>query len=85
MGLKLREIKALGEDKYAVTLEDEKGATEQIMCHVGQHKGVTGVRIEPDILMTSEPPRIDGKELAKAVIAYHRSLQKPASESKGNN
>jgi len=74
MTMKLHDIKALGEDKYEVTLVDDAGATERIVCQVLQHKGVPGVRVDPDIFMTNQPPRINSQEVVKAVLAYHHKL-----------
>ena len=68
MALRLREIRALGDDRYEVTFEDG----QRVVCRVFKHKGVFGIRMDPDLVMGSEPPRIDSREVAAAVIDYHR-------------
>ena len=76
MPLRLHEIKALGDDRYEVTFEGEGGAPERVVCRVFKHKGVSGIRMEPDIVMTKQPPQINSREVAAAVLAYHRSQLK---------
>ena len=81
MPLRLHEIRALGEDRYEVTFDGEGGATERVVCRVFKHKGVSGIRMEPDLVMTKHPPQINSREVAAAVLAYHRSqLKSPRHE-----
>ena len=81
MPLRVHEIRALGDDRYEVTFEGEGGATERVVCRVFKHKGVAGIRMEPDIVMTKHPPQINSREVAAAVLAYHRrQLQSPRHE-----
>lgn len=82
MSLSLREIKALGNDKYEVTLADPAGATEHVVCTIFQHKGVTGIKMEPDLVMSSQPPRINSREITQAVLDYHHKQQTPESGPK---
>jgi hypothetical protein len=49
---------------------------ERVVCRVFKHKGVSGIRMEPDIIMTKQPPQINSREVAAAVLAYHRSQLK---------
>jgi len=72
MALRLRDIRALGDDRYEVSFSDERGATELVVCRVFRHKGVFGIDMEPDLVMGSEPPRVDSREVAAAVIDYHK-------------
>lgn len=82
MSLSLREIKALGNDKYEVMFCDSDGATEKVICTVFQHKGVTAVKMEPDLVMSNQPPRINSREVTQAVLDYHRNQQLQGSGSK---
>ena len=67
--LKLREIRAVGPDRYEVTFEEEDGSERRVACRVFEHRGVTSVRPVPDVFMTggslsaSFPP--DGDPTAK--------------------
>lgn len=70
--LRLRDIQALGDDRYDVTFADEQGATERAVCRVFRHKGVFGIDMEPDLIMGAEAPRIDSREVARAVIDFHK-------------
>ena len=72
--LTVRDIRALGEDNYEVKLEDEAGATELIVCHVFQHRGIWAASMEPDLVMGPGPARIDSRAVVSAVVAYHQSL-----------
>jgi hypothetical protein len=70
--LTLQTIVALGEDRYEVTFRDSAGATEVIVCKVFVHKGVPAVGMTPDLVMSSQPPRIDSRAVAREVLNYHR-------------
>ena len=72
MSLRLRQIRALGENRYEVTFDEDGRTAERIVCRVFARKGVSGIRMEPDIVMTREPARINSQEVAAAVLAYHR-------------
>ena len=82
MNLILREIKALGQDRYEVAFDDGSGAMERVVCRVFQHNGVQGLRMEPDLVMAGHPPRIDSREVVAAVLAYQIS---PATDSRHSN
>jgi hypothetical protein len=64
-----------------VTLVDENDAIQQVVvCRVFQRKGVSAVRMEPDIVMMNRPPELNSHELVAAVLAYHRQqIEKPRS------
>lgn len=70
--LQLSEIRPMGEDRYEVTLEGPGGATERVTCRVVEHKGVSAVRMEPDLVMGAEPPRFDSRKVVAAVLEAHR-------------
>lgn len=72
MSLQMREIRAVGDDRYEVTFDKEDGTVERVICRVFTHKGIQAIRMEPDIVMTSEPSPINSREVAAAVIAYHQ-------------
>ena len=80
MSLRLREIRTLDDDNYEVVLAEEGGATERVICHVFEHNGFLRLRTNPSILLSDQPPRIDSREFAEAVLAYHRR-QHEGSES----
>ena len=83
MPLRVHEIRALGNDRYEVTFEGEGGATARVVCRVFQQKGVSGIRMEPDLVMTKHPPQINSREVAAAVLAYHCSqLKSPRPEQR---
>ena len=86
MNSQMREIKPLGEDRYEVTVVDEKGEVQLVICRVFSHKGVTGVRMDPDLVMSNSPSRIDSREITAAIIDYHRRRHQnsPSKGSKGN-
>ena len=75
MCLRLKGIKALENDEYEVILTDEKGNMERVVCCVVNHEGITMVTMQPDLVMPTrpnQPPRVESRELATAVMEYHR-------------
>ena len=74
MDLRLSGIRALGEDRYEVTFDGDGGVKERFLCRVVTHKGITAMAVEDerDLFMSDKPARADSREVAKAVIAYHR-------------
>ncbi len=72
MTLRLREIRPVGPDRYAVTFDAEDGGTRAVECRVFEHRGVMSIRPEPDVFMTGEA---NAREVTAAVIGYHRARQ----------
>jgi len=68
--LKLREIRAVGPDRYEVTFDAEDGSERRVACRVFEHRGVTSVRPVPDVFMTGEA---DAREVTAAVLGFHRA------------
>ena len=70
MTLSLREIHAVGPDRYEVTFVSEDGTERRVAFRVAEHRGVPTVRPEPDVFMTGEA---DAREVAAAVLGFHRA------------
>lgn len=79
MTLKIHEIQVINGDDYEVTFISDNGATEKAICRVTSEHGI---QMEPDLMWTSELLKIDGREIevarvngrevAAAVLAFHR-------------
>jgi hypothetical protein len=67
--LRLQQIRALGPDQYELTFQGEDGSSELVVCRVFQHRGITGVRYDPDVFVTG---RGNAREVTAAVLHYHR-------------
>lgn len=72
MTLRLREVRALGPDRYEVTFDAEDGTEKRVAFRVSESKGVTTARPEPDVFMTGEA---NAREVTAAVLGFHRAQQ----------
>jgi hypothetical protein len=83
--MRLREIKALGDQKYEVTLEDLAGGTERAVCTLVYTEGISAMQMQPDLFTRQEDPiEIDIRELTKAVFDYHHQLLEEKRRKQGN-
>ena len=70
MTLTLRQTRALGPDRYALTLAGDDGGVRMVECRVIEHGGVSAVRPDPDVFMTGEA---DAREVTAAVLRFHHA------------
>jgi hypothetical protein len=84
MALKLRDIRALGEDRYEVTFEDEAGGAEPVVCQVVTHDGVQGIQMNSELVKIGGPLRIDIRAVVRQVLDLHNQRGETASANAPN-
>jgi hypothetical protein len=67
-----RDIRPLRAGVYEVTVEGPAGERVAIVCTLIAHPVAPAVSMNPDLVMAREPPRVDGREIAKFVLDFHR-------------
>ena len=70
--LQVKSVRSTAPGRYEVTLADMTGAPVTVICTVAEKNGVLAVAMHPDLVMTSEPSRVDSRELARTVLDHHQ-------------
>jgi len=66
----LSEIRAIGDDTYALLFLTAEAVEQAVRCRYVVHNDIEAVRPDPDVFMAGQVP---SRQVSAAVIAFHHA------------